>query len=298
MFSIIMPAYNEELHIEEAIHSILDQSYRDIELLVVDDGSKDRTWEIISELSKTDERLKVFHPGKLGKNGATNFAEQHVQGSWFSFFGADDIMEPGILEKWFKITEQYNPDEQKIVISSRLRMFATEKKYKAFDGIEIPKKKNDVCKSGTAFLATRKLMEDMFPLPVDFPNEDGWMKLYFEFLTDAIVPCAEICINYRIHGGNSIDKKAKYNDFTEKLHKRVIVVQPFAERYADRLSDNAKASLRGRYEMEELRYNRKSIQILFRKNASFSAKMRALFLSNAFLYNIKVALSKFFLGHT
>ena len=296
MFSIIMPAYNEEAHITEAIQSILQQSYKDIELLVVDDGSTDKTWEIISELSHSDDRLKVFHPGKLGKNGATNYAEERVSGDWFAFFGADDVMEQGILEKWHNIAEKYNPLDQKIVILSRMRMFATDKEYKKFDGIEIPKDKNGVCRSGGAFLATRAVMEDMFPLPLNYPNEDGWMKLYFEFLTEEIVPCPSVCVNYRIHGGNSIDKKAKYEDFTEKFHKRAVVCKTFSERYEDRLDDSVKATLNHKYELESFRYNHKSLKILCYKYASFSGKMRAFFFSNKLLYNVKVFFSKFFIG--
>ncbi len=298
MFSILMPAYNEELHIEEAIRSILDQSYQDIELLVVDDGSVDNTWDIISRLSKTDNRLKVFHPGKLGKNGATNYAKEHAKGEWFSFFGADDIMEPGILEKWYDITKRFDPLNDDIVISSRIKMFSTDKRYKSFDGIEIPKKKDDVVKSGAAFLATRKTMEELFPLPVDFPNEDGWMKLYFEFLADEMVPCPEICINYRIHDGNSINKKAKYKDFTEKLHKRSIVTKTFAERYKDRLSQHDIEELNKRYMLENYRYTGKSLKIIAFKGISVADKLRALFLSNSVLYMIKVNLSRLFLGRS
>ena len=122
-----MPAYNEEKNVEEAINSILNQSFRDIELIVVDDGSEDNTFDIISRISKTDNRLKVFHPGKLGKNGATNYAKEQSKGDWFSFFGADDIMEPGILEKWFKISQSYDPYAQEIVIASRIKMFSLDK---------------------------------------------------------------------------------------------------------------------------------------------------------------------------
>lgn len=298
MFSILMPAYNEELHIEEAIRSILNQSYQDIELLVVDDGSNDKTWSIITQLSQTDNRLKVFHPGKLGKNGATNYAKQHAKGEWFSFFGADDVMEPGILEKWYRITQNYNPLKDDIVISSRIKMFSTDKKYKSFDGIEIPKKKDDVVKSGAAFLATRKTMEELFPLPVDFPNEDGWMKLYFEYLVDEMVPCPETCINYRIHDGNSINKKAKFKDFNEKLHKRSIVTKTFAERYNDRLSSSAVEKLKRKYLLEYYRYNGKVLKIILMNHIEFSEKLRALFLSNFVLYGIKVSLSRVFLGRS
>lgn len=296
MFSILMPAYNEEKNIEEAIRSILNQSYQDIELIVVDDGSRDNTWSIISRISSRDERLKVFHPGKLGKNGATNYAKDHAKGEWFSFFGADDIMEPGILEKWYSITQAFNPHNEEIVISSRIKMFATDKKYQSFDGIEIPKKKDEVCKSGAAFLATRKTMENIFPLPVDFPNEDGWMKLYFEFLVDKVVPCPEICINYRIHDGNSINKKAKYNDFTEKLHKRAIVCKAFSDRFNDRLSKEQIEELERRYLLEEYRYTNRTFKILLFKHISITDKLRAVFLSNPALYGIKVSLSSLFLG--
>lgn len=296
MFSIFMPAYNEEENIEEAINSILGQSYRDIELIVVDDGSEDNTFDIISRISKKDSRLKVFHPGKVGKNGATNIAKDNAEGDWFSFFGADDIMEPGILEKWYLITQQYDPYNEEIVISSRIKMFSTDEKYKLFNGIEIPKKKDEVCKSGAAFLASKKMMNRLFPLPTDYPNEDGWMKLYFEFLADEIVPCPEICINYRIHDGNSINKKAKYSDFTEKLHKRAIVCKTFAERYESRLSAEDLVELNKRYLVEDYRYNRKTLRLLLLKNISFTDRLRAVFLSNAALYNTKVSLSRLFLG--
>ena len=298
MFSILMPAYNEEENVAAAIHSILNQSYRDIELIVVDDGSEDRTWEIISEISKTDNRLKVFHPGKLGKNGAINFAKEQSSGEWFSIFAADDIMEPGILEKWHAITESYEPHNQDIVIASRIRMFATEKKYRVFEGLEITKKKNEVCKSGAAFLATRKTMEQVFPIPLDFPNEDGWTKLYFANLVDEFVPCPEVCVNYRIHDGNSLNKKAKFREFNEKFHKRSIVSKAFLDKYRARLSQEQIDKLSSTYLLEDARYHGKTFRILFFKNINLKSKLRALFFSNPVLYNIKVGLSRFFLGRS
>lgn len=296
MFSIIMPAYNEEKNIEEAIRSILNQSYKDIELIVVDDGSTDKTWDILTRLSKEDMRLHVFHPGKFGKNGATNYAQQQIKGEWFSFFGADDVMEPGILEKWYEIAKNIDPYEKEIVISSRIRMFADGEDYKNFDGIEIPKNKNDVVRSGAAFLASHKLMMNLFPLPLDFPNEDGWMMLYFNNLADEFIPCPSICINYRIHGGNSLNKKAEFPVFTEQLHKRSIVNKAFAERYKDRLTEAQLEKIENNYKGEMLRYNGDIIGILRMKRISFGSKVRLLFLSNAYLYKVKLLLNRFLLG--
>ena len=298
MFSIVMPAYNEEKNIEEAIKSILNQSYYNIEIIVVDDGSTDNTWEILKNLSNEDQRLKVFSPGKLGKNGATNYAKERVCGEWFSFFGADDIMEPGILEKWNKIACKHNPEEEEVVISSRIRMFSDGNRYKKFDGIEIPKNKNDVCRSGAAFLASKKVMNNLFPLPLDFPNEDGWMMLYFKYLVDEFIACPEICINYRIHTGNSLDKRASYKVFNEQFHKRAIVKKTFMECYSERLTDKQMEIIGTGYKGELLRYNGELIKIILMKNLSFGHKMRLILLSKPYLYQIKLCLNRFIMGRT
>jgi len=296
MISIIMAAFNEGKFIEETIKSILNQSYKNIELIIVNDGSTDNTLEIITHYSMKDSRLKVFSPGKLGKNGAYNYAAAQISGEWFVSFCADDILEPGILEAWIEASKDYNPYEEKIVIASRLVMFATDDKYKHYNGIEIPKNKNAVCKSGTSYMASRLIWEQVYPIPVGFPNEDTWMALFFEFLVDKYIPVLKICTNYRIHANNSLDKNAKYFDFNNKYHKRVMILQPFLDRFRSKLSKAQQKIIESRIAIEELRYNHKFIQIVFFKGVNVREKFRNLMLSNSLLYYVKLKLNRLLLG--
>ncbi|MGZ3441121.1 MAG: glycosyltransferase, partial [Polyangia bacterium] len=89
--SVIMAAYNGERYIEESIRSVLDQSYGALELVVIDDGSTDGTWEIVNALQASDERLVyAFQPnGRQGK--ARNNGIRRARGSLIAFCDQDDL---------------------------------------------------------------------------------------------------------------------------------------------------------------------------------------------------------------
>lgn len=297
MISVLMAAYNEEKHIEEAIESILKQSYINIELIVVDDGSTDMTKQVVEKMALGDERLKFFSPGKLGKNGAFNYAAQNASGEWFVLFAADDKMEPGILETWMEHAIKTSSN-QKIVYASRIRMFTDEAQFSRYDGIEIPKRKEKVCTSGAAFMGSKAVMEDLFPIPTNYPNEDNWISLYFQFVLPTFEPVPCICTNYRIHSGNSLRKNETYQKFNEKYHSRIIIGYDFLKKFAPLLVPRKKELIATRMKLEEMRYSHKIFQIILMKNISLVEKLRNIFLSNRELYRIKVALNYFFLGHS
>lgn len=298
MISIIIAAYNEEKYIAESLESILNQDYQDIELIVVDDGSTDQTLSILKRYAAKDNRLKVFSPGKLGKNGAYNYAAQQVKGAWYMAFAADDILEPGILSEWMNAAKKYDPYTQKIVLLSRLKMFATDPKYKKYNDIEIPKNPSNVCMSGTAYLASRKVYENIYPIPNGFPNEDTWVALYFEFCLKKHekIPILKTCTNYRIHDNNSLNKNAQYRDFNEKYHKRMLIIDAFTNQYQNQLNQEQLNLLAQRSKLETYRYNHKLCKIIFLSKVGSVEKLRNIFLCNAVLYNVKLMLNKFILG--
>ncbi|MHB1152798.1 MAG: glycosyltransferase family 2 protein [Eubacteriales bacterium] len=296
MISIIIAVYNEEKYISETVRSILNQSYRDIELIIVNDGSTDDTMKLLNEFCQYDMRVRVFNPGKLGKNGAYNYAANEVKGEWFVMFSGDDILEPGILQEWFNASLDYNPYKDKVVFASRLRMFTTDKKYKIYDGIQIPKNPNKVCKSGAAFMASKTILNEVFPIPTQFPNEDNWISLYFEFFNVIFIPILKICMNYRIHSNNSLNKNAEFHDFNNKYNQRLIIIKSFYDKYYNQLNKLQCQILLNRYNLEMLRYNGKILKILCFKNISIIEKIRNVFLCNSFLYTIKINLNRFILG--
>ena len=96
VISIMMPAYNAELYIAQAIESVLAQSYPHWELIVVNDGSTDKTSDIAARYA--DPRIKVFHQPNGGESSARNAALRHAQGESMAFLDADDVYLPLHLE--------------------------------------------------------------------------------------------------------------------------------------------------------------------------------------------------------
>lgn len=94
--SVIMPVYNGELFINRAIDSLLSQSFHDWELVVVDDGSTDRTPQILEQY--TDTRIRVFRQANRGEAGARNTGLKHMSGLYMAFLDADDLYLPTALE--------------------------------------------------------------------------------------------------------------------------------------------------------------------------------------------------------
>ncbi|MEJ2600504.1 MAG: glycosyltransferase family A protein [Anaerolineales bacterium] len=95
LVSVMMPAYNAEAYIDRAIESILGQSYPNWELIIVNDGSNDRTVEKVSKF--TDSRIKIFHQKNSGEAAARNVALEHACGEFIAFLDADDLFLPDHL---------------------------------------------------------------------------------------------------------------------------------------------------------------------------------------------------------
>lgn len=100
LVSIIMPAYNSEKYISESIESIQAQTYKNWELLVVDDCSKDSTVEIIQKYAADDERIRLLHNEKnSGAAISRNYALREAKGKWIAFLDSDDVWLPQKLKK-------------------------------------------------------------------------------------------------------------------------------------------------------------------------------------------------------
>lgn len=91
LVSIIMPAYNAEKHIEESIQSVINQTYKNWELIIVDDGSTDNTKSIVKQNIERDNRIRYYYQ-KNGKQGkARNLAISKANGNWLAFLDSDDL---------------------------------------------------------------------------------------------------------------------------------------------------------------------------------------------------------------
>lgn len=99
LFSVVMPSFNSERHISEAIQSVRDQSCTDFELLVIDGGSRDRTREIVEEIAARDPRVRFLeNPDDQGPAHARSVGVRNAQGRYVAFLDADDFWLPEKLD--------------------------------------------------------------------------------------------------------------------------------------------------------------------------------------------------------
>lgn len=110
MISVIVPVYNTERYLADTIQSILQQTYRDFELILVDDGSKDSSLEVCISIAEKDERVIVVHQENQGVSAARNTGIDRAQGKYICFIDSDDYVEVDMLECLVKNAEEYQAD--------------------------------------------------------------------------------------------------------------------------------------------------------------------------------------------
>lgn len=106
--SVIIPSYNVEPYLERCVESVVNQTYRELEIILVDDGSTDATGELCDSLAVTDSRIKVVHKENGGLSDARNAGINVAEGDFYSFVDGDDYLEKDAYE--IMISEMANTD--------------------------------------------------------------------------------------------------------------------------------------------------------------------------------------------
>lgn len=110
MISVIVPVYNREKYLEECVESILNQDYKDIELILSDDGSTDSSPAMCDEYEKKDSRVKVIHKKNSGQGSARNMGIDIAKGDYLSFIDSDDWVEKDMYTSLMAAAEGNNAD--------------------------------------------------------------------------------------------------------------------------------------------------------------------------------------------
>ena len=98
LISIVLPIYNVEKYIEKCMDSVLNQTYKNIEVILVDDGSPDRCPKICEEYAKKDNRIKVVHKENGGLSDARNAGIKVANGEYITFIDSDDYIDQDYVE--------------------------------------------------------------------------------------------------------------------------------------------------------------------------------------------------------
>ena len=92
LVSIVVPIYNAESYIENTVHSLLNQSYSKIEIILVNDGSKDNSLSVCRHLSEIDSRIKLYSQENSGVTRARAYGVEKACGEWITFVDSDDVL--------------------------------------------------------------------------------------------------------------------------------------------------------------------------------------------------------------
>ena len=164
--SVIMPIYNAYDYLRPAIDSVLDQTLTEIELICVDDGSTDSSFDLIKEYQKKDERIRIVTETNAGPALARNNGIKRARGEYLAFLDADDFFEPTLLEKLYTLAKEKDLD---IAISG----YDVYNSRKATFEAAVPAEHEEVYKEGE--VTSKRLCPDRI---FSSTNGAAWNKLF------------------------------------------------------------------------------------------------------------------------
>ncbi len=133
MLSVIVPVYNVERYLNQALDCLVNQNIKDTEIILIDDGSSDRSGEICDSFLKKYNFITVFHQNNLGVSSARNRGLENAKGEYIAFFDPDDFIDPGYFDKMLGTLKENNGDI----------VFSKYKKYYEIDG-----RSEEICENG------------------------------------------------------------------------------------------------------------------------------------------------------
>lgn len=110
LISIVVPVYKVEEYLERCIDSILSQTYENLEIILVDDGSPDKCGEICETFAQSDSKIKVYHKQNGGLSDARNFGVEHSHGKYITFIDSDDYVSPDYIKYLLGLLNEYDAD--------------------------------------------------------------------------------------------------------------------------------------------------------------------------------------------
>ena len=248
LVTVNIPAYNHENYIQETIQSIINQTYQNIELIVIDDGSKDSTWQKICEMKDACEKRFVNVVFETQENHGTCYTNNRhlkkAQGEYIYFIASDDKAAPDAIEKLQAFLSQ-NPDyalcvgddaiidsNSKICYWDKKRNIVYDKnkaKYITFADFLQKTQNLDFTQEyfGTyntiyprnyipnGYLIRKSIFEKIGLFTKEAPLEDYWLMLQISKYAK-MKYIDEILFYYRWHNTNTIKQKSKIGDYTKR----------------------------------------------------------------------------------
>lgn len=232
LISVIVPIYNVEKYLERCVESIINQTYKNLEIILVDDGSPDCCPKICDEYSKKDKRIKVIHKENGGLSSARNAGLDVAKGEYVSFIDSDDVVDEKFIETLYNLCIENNCDisecnfqrfEKDIVKSSNNCEIKVYTNHEMQERLYIP----EYFARGIVVWNKlyKKYLYDDVRFPIGKLNEDEFTtyKVLYKCETSICVTEEELYY-YRVNENSIMGKKF--------AAKRLDVMEAFEERKA------------------------------------------------------------------
>lgn len=128
--SVVIPVYNVEKYLSECLDSVIYQTYKNLQIILVDDGSTDSSGKICDEYAEKDDRITVVHQSNAGAGAAKNTGLELIDGDYFSIIDSDDYIELDMYEKMVNSLEKYNSDIAQCLFRNVFVNDSFDRKYK------------------------------------------------------------------------------------------------------------------------------------------------------------------------
>lgn len=128
--SVVIPVYNVEKYLSECLDSVVNQTYKNLQIIIVDDGSTDSSGKICDEYAEKDDRITVVHQSNAGAGAAKNTGLELIDGDYFSIIDSDDYIELDMYEKMVNSLEKYNSDIAQCLFRNVFVNDSFDRKYK------------------------------------------------------------------------------------------------------------------------------------------------------------------------
>lgn len=261
LISVIIPVYNVEKYLEECVNSVLAQTYKNIEIILVDDGSTDSSGKLCDNFSEKHSNIQVFHKENGGQSTARNMGLEYAKGKYIYFLDSDDIIVPVALEKLCDVAEadcsdvvffdaesfiDEKPDEEMKQTYLRTHKYPVQNGIKAFEQMQELNEYH--CVVWGMLLRKEFLLENVIKFIPGIYYED--MAYTYELLCRAgtVSQCPEVLYKrrYRPNSTMTSKKSKKYFDSSVAVYEYIrdfsvayrLIEFDFAKKYVARNAFN------------------------------------------------------------
>lgn len=286
IISIIVPVYRDEKYIERCLNSILQQTFKDFELIIVDDGSPDRSGTICDEYATSDPRIHVIHKENGGLSSARNRGIEATTGEYLFFMDADDVIHPDTLRISYECITQTGAqisvgEFTRFSKNDELIFSSWNKNYTVMSNLEVLSAFFDDRKSLHSLVSVccklicRRLFDNIrFPLGRLFEDEFTIYKLYY--LSEKIVFCG-VTLYYYFVNDKGITQNLTLNQRFDEYDAQWERIKFFQKKGLDILLGKAAKNFLKTAQWDLVACRKESYAVDFQKKVRFEHQYTAAF---------------------